>query len=586
MEHQTFFEVSVVIAIGAAISIIFKYFKQPLLIAYILTGIIVGPSLFNIVHSQETFSTFSEIGIALLLFIIGLDLSLRIFSRLGKVVLVTTTVQVLVVMLVGFAVSRSLQFGTFESLLIGLGLSMSSTIIIVKLFNDKKETGRLHAQIAIGILIVQDIIATGAKIGLATRASGGDSLDIILLLVRGIGLTVGLFLVSKYLIPKLNKSLESSKELLLLFGLGWGLGLATLFKEIGFSIEIGALFAGVSLATLPYSSEMASRLKPLRDFFLVIFFISLGQSLAPSKLLDVIWNALIFVLIVVIIKPLVVMISMGLLGYTKRTSLKSAISMSQVSEFSLVFLSAALAINAVSERALTSITLTALITFAISTYLIKYDNSIYSKIERHLRLFERRVTHSDAATGLHSHQFILIGYRKGGPEFIKTYQSMKQSFVVVDYDPDVIETLERHNHNYVYGDATDPELLEEINASAAKLVVSTISDAETNLFIAHWLNKHNQNAVFICNADSAHHASELYNEGASYVMMPHYIGSERIGAFIKKSGLKRSEFKKFRDKHLAYLANHYDDSPARHDRRRLGHAVLERMGRFSRTKQG
>jgi Trk K+ transport system NAD-binding subunit len=138
----------------------------------------------------------------------------------------------------------------------------------------------------------------------------------------------------------------------------------------------------------------------------------------------------------------------------------------------------------------------------------------------------------------------------------------------------------------MYGDATDPEFLEEVGLEPAKLIVSTITDFQTNMFLARYIEKTNHNkSVFICNADSAHHASELYNEGADYVMLPHYIGSERIGAFIKKSGLKKAEFKKYRAKHLAYLENHYDDSPLRHDHMRLGQAVLDKMTSLATLNQ-
>ena len=344
-----------------------------------------------------------------------------------------------------------------------------------------------------------------------------------------------------------------------MFALGWGLGFAALFEKVGFSIEIGALLAGVSLASLPYSSEMASRLKPLRDFFIVIFFITLGQAMTPGKLIDVLPYAIILSLLVVLFKPFTVLLSMGGLGYTKRASFKAAVSMSQISEFSLVFLTAALASGYVSEKASTTLTLVALITFAASTYLIKNDTHLYAKLEHHLRLFERKKTNYEQEAMLRSHSIILFGYRKGGQEFLKTFAKMPKRFLVVDYDPDVIDLLERKRVKYLYGDATDPELLEEMYLEKTKLVVSTISDHKTNLFIAHWLRNHNPDAVFVCSADNAVHASDLYADGAAYVMMPHYIGSEKISTFIRKNGFNKTKFKEFREKHLAYLETHFEN---------------------------
>ncbi len=560
MHFNVFTEISIVISLGAVIALIMRMLRQPLIIGHIITGVIAGPAFLNIIHAESSFAGLSSMGVALLLFIIGLDLSTRIFSRLGKAVLVTSSVQILAVTAVGYLVSQSLGFSRLESAIIGLALSLSSTIIIVKLFNDKKETTRLYAQITIGILLVQDIVATAAKIGLATKASGESSItDVAILISRGVGLILIMYAGSRYIVPKLTKALEGSKELLLLFALGWGLGFAALFEKVGFSIEIGALLAGVSLASLPYSSEMASRLKPLRDFFIVIFFITLGQAMTPGKLIDVLPYAIILSLLVVLFKPFTVLLSMGGLGYTKRASFKAAVSMSQISEFSLVFLAAALASGYVSEKASTTLTLVALITFAASTYLIKYDTHLYAKLEHHLRLFERKKTNYEQEAMLRSHSIILFGYRKGGQEFLKTFAKMPKRFLVVDYDPDVIDLLERKRVKYLYGDATDPELLEEMYLEKTKLVVSTISDHKTNLFIAHWLRNHNPDAVFVCSADNAVHASDLYADGAAYVMMPHYIGSEKISTFIRKNGFNKTKFKEFREKHLAYLETHFEN---------------------------
>lgn len=559
MHSSVFNEISLVIALGAAIALFMRALRQPLIIGHILTGILAGPTVFGLIHADASFSGLSDMGVALLLFIIGLDLSLKSFSRVGKAVFTTALVQISTITALGYASGRLLDYGKTESLVVGLGLAMSSTIIIVKLLNDKKETTRLYAQIAIGVLLLQDVVATVAKIGLAAKSHKGDTLTTLVQLgVRGISLIILLYVLVKYVVPRLTKALERSKELLLLFSLGWGLGFALLFTKAGFSIEIGALFAGVSLAGLPYSSEMASRLKPLRDFFLVIFFITLGQTMAPGKLSQVVLPAIALSLIVIIVKPLTVLISMGGLGYTKRASFKAAVAMSQVSEFSLVFLAAAVASGYVRDEVSATLTLTALITFAVSAYLIKYDNVLYTKLEKHLRLFERKMTMVEHRGGSTNYPIVLFGYRKGGHEFIKTFRNMEKKFVVVDYDPENIDNLERQQVNYLYGDATDPELLDELNLSKSKLVVSTIADRETNHFLAHWLNTHNPSAVFVCSSDRAEHATELYAEGAAYVMMPHYIGSEKISTFIRRNGLNKSEFKAYREKHLIDLQTHID----------------------------
>lgn len=555
--HHVFTEISTILALAALVALVMRYLRQPLIIGHILTGILAGPAVFDILHDANAFTGLGSIGVAILLFIIGLDLNTKIISRLGKVVFVTTLAQVGVVTAAGYIAAQLLGFGRLESAIAGLGLAMSSTIIIVKLLGDKKETTRLYAQIAIGVLILQDLVATGAKIGLAAKADGGEASDIVWLLGRGVGATLLLYLVSTYVIPRLTRSLESSKELLLIFSLGWALGIASLFEHVGFSLEIGALFAGVSLASLPYSSEMASRLKPLRDFFLVIFFITLGQSMVPGRMAEVVGIALVFSAIVLIIKPLVVVAAMGAMGYTKRASFKTAVSLSQISEFSLVFLAAALSAQLVSEDLATSITLVALMTFAISAYLIKYDDKLYTLLEHNLRFFERRVTRLEQHGAVVTHPIVMFGYSKGGNEFLKTFKGMGKRYVVVDYDPEVIETMEQRQVPHLYGDATDPELLEEVHLDKTRLIVSNMTDHKSNAFLAHWLRKHNPRAVFVCSAENAQQASDLYADGASYVMIPHYIGSEKLSGFIKKNGFSKQEFKSYREKHLSYLQAHF-----------------------------
>lgn len=559
--HGTIYsELSLVIAIGAAIALLMHGLRQPLIIGYIFTGIMAGPAALGIVHSDAAFNGLSTIGIALLLFIIGLDLSPRVFFRLRRTILFTTTLQVLVTSGLGFLLARNMDFGRMESAVIGLSLALSSTIIIVKLFNDKRETTRLYAQVVIGVLIIQDLFVTVGKFGLAARTTDGTAEAVTRLMGIGLLVTALLYLTSRTIVPYLTKVIESSKEILLLFALGWGLGIALLFEEVGFSIEIGALFAGISLAHLPYSREMASRLKPLRDFFIVVFFITLGQLVIPEKLPEVMPAVLVLSGFVLVVKPLIALISMGLLGYTKRTSFKVAMALGQISEFSLVFVTAAVHTGLARESVATTITMVAIITFSVSTYLIKYDNVLFNLLEKRLRLFERKVTKLEQRYTAQSFPIMLFGYRRGSHEFIKTFKRMGKRFMIVDYDPDIVESLERIHEHYVYGDATDSEFLDEIQLQKAKLVVSTISDFKSNEFLITWLAAHNPAAVFVCSANSATQASELYNHGASYVMMPHYVGTEKLSAFIKKNGFSKTEFKQYREKHLTYLQTNYEPS--------------------------
>jgi Kef-type K+ transport system membrane component KefB len=363
-----FTQISLVVVLGAVVAGIMRLLKQPLIIGHIITGILAGPTLFNFIHDEKGFEFLSTFGVALLLFIVGLELSVKIVSRLSKVVFATTIAQIGMVTVAGAIAARLLHFGRLESVIIGLCLAMSSTIIIVTLLHDKRETMRLYAQIAIGVLLLQDIVATLGKIVLSAKAEGGSLINLGLLVGRGVLVIVILYLISKHFLPQLVKRMQSSKELLFIFTLAWALGISTLFAKIGFSVEVGALLAGVGMAGLPASHEMSSRLRPLRDFFIIIFLVTLGHTLVPGQLKGLIMPAIIFSAIVFLVKPLVVLITLGAMGYTKRASFKTAVALGQISEFSLVFVVACVHGNFARPEVQAVIGLTALITFAFSIF--------------------------------------------------------------------------------------------------------------------------------------------------------------------------------------------------------------------------
>jgi Kef-type K+ transport system membrane component KefB len=559
--HHVFSELSLVILVTAAVSIFMRLIRQPLILGYILAGLLVGPSVFGLIHSVEMFEAFSSIGIALLLFIIGLGMNVSELRKLGRVVVIVALAALFSVGILGLVVSFILGYSRNEAFIIGLALFFSSTIIIVKMLSDKKEQNRLYGQIAIGVILLDDLVATIALLFVAAGKSEGLALgEIVYLVVKG-GLLIGfLVLANTKLLGKITRYMAASQELLFLFAIAWGFGIAALFELAGFSLEVGALFAGVTLASLPYAQEIAARLKPLRDFFVVLFFIALGESLNVSNLQAGLVPALIFSAIVILIKPLAIITSMGLLGYTKRVSFKAGINLSQISEFSIVLVVVATAAKLVRPEISAIITLVAIITIATSTYLMQYDNKLFTWFDRiKFRLFEKEMAYKERRRQA-PYSLLLFGYHKGGHEFVNTFRQMGKRFIVIDYDPSVIDTLEHHNVPYMYGDATDLELLDELNIEHAKLVVSTFTDFDVTQQLVQNVRRQNTEAVIICHADNQDEAMRLYELGATYVMIPHYIGSEKVSAFIKRKGLEKTEFDHFRAKHMSYLQTHFGSS--------------------------
>jgi hypothetical protein len=249
---------------------------------------------------------------------------------------------------------------------------------------------------------------------------------------------------------------------------------------------------------------------------------------------------------------LVALFAMGNLGYSKRTAFKSAMALSQASEFSVVLAVLGVQHGLISQDIAVTLTFITLLTIAGSTYLILFGDKLFAMFESWLSVVERGQPRHEHENQQH-YDLILFGFQRGGQEFIKTFRSLGRDFVVIDYDPEIIDRLERLKINCLFGDATDPELLAEAGAAGAKLIVSSMSDLKVNLMLLDFLGRHNADAVAIFQADSAKAAVELYEHGASYVMLPHYIGSEQIGAFIKKSGLAKSHFNRYKAGHLSRL---------------------------------
>lgn len=550
MELSIFTQISLVIAIAAIISIVMRLLKQPLIMGYILTGVLVGPSVLNIVHAEEAFETFSEIGIALLLFIIGLGLNAGVIKSLGKVSLVTAGAILVVVGSLGFGASILLGFDMMTAVFLGLALFFSSTIIILKVLSDKHELGRLYGQIAIGVILLDDVVATLALVAVAMLASGETDPGVIgLLALKALALGVGLYIVGTKIIPRIGKVLAHSSELLFLFSIGWGLSVASIFDVAGFSHEVGALFAGVSLAGLPYATEMAAKLKPLRDFFIVLFFVTLGELFTFDAVKESLAPALILSAIVMIGKPLFVTAALGWLRYTRLTAFKTAIHLSQISEFSIILIIFAASSGVIDSRAVAVTTLVALITIGLSTYMMKYDDQLYRLCERFLRRFERKNVRDEKQKHA-AYPIILFGYRKGGHEFVQAFREMNERYLVVDYNPEIIEHLEQQGIRHAFGDMTDEEFLEEIGAARAELIVSTVDALNVNLATLKYVRKHNPHISFVCHATNYEDAATLYEHGASYVSLPHYIGSERVSNFIKRHGISHKALTGYRDRHL------------------------------------
>ncbi len=557
--EQIFLELGIAIIAATILAILLYQIKQPTIISYLLAGIIVGPSVFNLVNQSSAFEAFAEIGIAFLLFIVGLNLDFNTLKEVGEASLIVGFSQVILITLLGFLIGYfALGFSVLASVYIGIIIAFSSTIIIVKLLSDKKDIETLYGKLSIGLLLVQDIIAIFVLMLISATRNETELAPLILGTVsKLIGVMIGLYLITQYVLPKLIDHIAKSQELLFLFSISWAFFLAFLMSVTGFSIEIGALFAGIMLASSGYHFEISSKIRSLRDFFIALFFISLGSRLAFTTFSSALFPAILLSITILIAKPLLVMVFLGMIGYKKRTGFLVGSAMGQLSEFSLILVLLGVSFGHVPDILLSIMTLTAIITISFSTYLINYNNQIYSTFSQYLNLFEKQFPVREEKYKFNdkssTYEIVLFGYNRIGYSLLKTFNKLKKKILVVDFNPDITKKLAKQNVESIYGDASDTELLEELNLDRASMVISTIPDLMTNLTIIEKARQINKKCIIIMTAHQIDDGISLYDKGADYVIMPHFLGGEHISTIIEEFGLDMGKFVEQKLRHITDL---------------------------------
>ncbi|MEK7595048.1 MAG: cation:proton antiporter [Patescibacteria group bacterium] len=552
-----FTEISLIVLIAAVVSVVMRLLRQPFIIGYIITGVLVGPYLLNLLKSTEVIELFSKIGITALLFIVGLGLSPKVVKDVGPVSLVTGIGQVVFTSVIGFFIVAYLGFTLLESVYIAVAITFSSTIIILKLLSDKGDVNKLYGKISIGFLLVQDLIATLLLVAISTLtvSPSGQSLfvSVSLTLVKGLLLLLTIFAISNLVLPKFGTFLAKSQELLFIFSLAWGLTIGVLYHKLGLSVEIGALVAGVSLSMTPYSYEIGSRLKPLRDFFIILFFILLGREMVFQNLQIYLGPIIILSVFILVGNPLIVLLLMNILGFKKRVGFLCGLTVAQISEFSLILMALGFKVGHVSKDALSVVTFIGIITIAGSTYLILYAEKIYQKLSRYLTVFEVRKVNRAKFETPHNFEAILAGYHRVGGDFVQLFKSLNLKFLVIDFDPESIKRATQEGVPNIYGDIEDTEFLDELDISQTKLVVSTIPDFEANCLLVDRVRRENKEAIIIILSDDVDEALKLYELGTSYVVMPHFVGAEFASNLIKNYKFEEGLFEKEKSKHREYL---------------------------------
>jgi Kef-type K+ transport system membrane component KefB len=486
----SFAEVAILLVMAAGIGIVGTLLRQPLIVSFIAVGLIAGPSALDVVHSDEQIDLLSELGIAVLLFLVGIKLDVKLVRSLGAVSVLTGLGQVAFTALFGYLIGLALGLDHVTNLYVAVALTFSSTIIIVKLLSDKREIDALHGQIALGFLIVQDLVVVLAMIvlsaiGIGSAEAGHGGGSVATVLASGVAMVAAVVLFVRYAANPLTERLARAPELLVIFAIALAAMFAAIGDAVGLGKEVGGLMAGVALASTAYRETIAARLAPLRDFLLLFFFIALGATLDLSLLGAHVTGAVIFSLFVLVGNPLIVLAIMGAMGYRKRTGFLAGLTVAQISEFSLIFIAMGVSLGHVADDALGLVTMVGLVTIAASTYMISYSHQLFALCEPLLGVFERKGTPREPTeAGAHrgrAFPVIIFGLGRFGTAIGMRLQKRGIAVLGVDFNPLAVGRWRELGLEAEFGDATDPELVTELPLRSADWLVSTVPIHPTGL---------------------------------------------------------------------------------------------------------
>jgi Kef-type K+ transport system membrane component KefB len=529
--NNVFTEIAVLMAIATILGALALWLRQPLIMAFMAVGIVAGPAGLEWVSSTEQVELLAELGIALLLFVVGLKLDPHEIRAVGPVAVVTGLAKMVLTGTIGYVMAILFGFNLITSFYIAISLTFSSTIIIVKLFSDKREIDALHGRIALGILITEDIMVILVMIGLSTFAgdiSQGNLLQAMgMMFLKGSTFLLFIGLTTRYLLPPLLHNLAQSTELLLLFAITWAISLASLSDGLGFSKEVGAFLAGISLASTPYRPILGARLINLRDFLLFFFFVNLGFHIDINHFSSEVIPALIFSVFVLLGKPIMIMILVGGMGYRKYTTTITSLSLSQISEFSLILATLGVSLGHIPKIVLDLITLIGLITMSVSCYMIIYAQKIYSYLSPYLNIFQRQIKHPEETMGdIEKANFsqidvILLGLGRYGGSMIQFLQQQGMVVLGVDFDPEIVKFWQRKDIIALYGDAENPEFTGILPLEKTKWVVSTIPGKDLSLSLLAALKAHHFQGKIALTTHNKREMTILDQAGADLVLVPY-----------------------------------------------------------------
>lgn len=530
-----FIQLAIILGLASTLGYVVVKFRLPLLIAYLIGGLLIATTAIFDPRASEVLQFLPEIGIAFVLFLVGMELDFREIKSLGKPILIAGILQIIITTIAGSSIALSLGFADIESWYLGVGLAFSSTILVIKLLIDKKDLSALYGKLAVGILLLEDLLAVTLLVLLTVSTSVlglgvQQAFPLLAIFLKALLLFVLAFALSKFILPQIFKAVSKQSELLFITALAWCFIYISLAISLGFSVVIGAFLAGLTLASSPFHFQIQGKVKPLREFFVTLFFVYLGTQVHFEDLGRVLPVMLIFTAYTLFVKPTIFLLTFGIFGFRKHTMFKTSLSLTHISEFSLILMLVGFQLGAVSQSALTAIALSGVLSMIVASILITNSSVIYKYITPFLSFFERKnfkhfMEEGVVGEELNGHVVIIGAHRVGG-EIVKLLKREHIPQIVLDFNPKQVEQLLREKIPVVYGDMGDPEVLDGLNLSSARMVISTSQDVEDNKLLLEDLKSRHINISVIVRAETVTDAQKLYQAGADYVIIPEVLAGD------------------------------------------------------------
>ena len=539
VETELIMAVFIILACALVVLFIGRHFNLPMIIGYFLTGIIVGPSLLGLVTDEQV-SVLAELGVILLMFTIGLEISLKNLIAMRKRILVTGGIQLVLTAIAVIVIMIHLGFDFNVAILTGFLIAPSSTAIIMNLYQQKGEINTVHGKTSLGLLIFQDlsVIPMMLLIPILAGTSTGSITMQILNLVIGM-ILLGLVLIAAiFFVPRLLHKVAEirSNELFIITIVVICFGIAWLMSLNGVSLALGAFLAGIAISESEYSHEVVGQIMPIRDILTSFFFVSIGMMLSLSFLSDHLLLVILFAIAVIVGKSLINYVSIRAIGVASGAAFLSAVGVSQIGEFSFILGSTGLSTGILTNDFYQILLAVSIITMAITPFIVDFAPKLNCYFSGRRGVFHDSSSVSTTSSAdadmendkipadekiLHkpNDHVIIAGYGVVGQHVAKALRKMGVDYVIIELNPDTIKSQREKGENVVYGDARHESVLDHSGIDTARAIILTIPDTAAVKAVITTIRRKNPKIGIITRSRFISEIAELYHLGADEVIV-------------------------------------------------------------------